>query len=70
MASRTAFHHAAASRAPEASHEQGIEKSVEKSACKSMTPHLSLEAAGTYRGLWPGKLFLKKVYLLEIHVNK
>lgn len=70
MASRTAFHHAAASRTPEAPHEQGVEKSIEKSACKSMPPHLTLVAAGTHRRLWPGELLLKKVYLLEIHVNK
>jgi hypothetical protein len=70
MAPGTAFHHAAADRTSEASHEQGIEKSVKKSAGKSVSPHMALEAAGTYFGLLPRKFFPKKVYLLEIHFNK
>ena len=70
MALWAAFHHAAAGGAPEASHEQGVEKSVEKSVCKSVPPHMTLKAAGTHLGLLPGKFSPKKVYLLEIHVNK
>jgi hypothetical protein len=31
---------------------------------------MALEATGTYCRLWPGKFFPKKLYLLEIHVNK
>jgi hypothetical protein len=42
MTTGTAFDHAAAGRAPEASHEQGFEKSVEKCADKSMTPYMAL----------------------------
>jgi hypothetical protein len=66
----TVFYHAATGGTPEALHEQGFEKSVEKSACKSMSPHMTLETAGTHSRLLPGKIFPKKVYLLEIHVNK
>ena len=66
----TALHHAAAGGTPEASHEKGVEKSVEKGACKSVPPHMTLEAAWTHLGLLPGKFSPKKVYLLEIHVNK
>jgi hypothetical protein len=65
-----AFYHAATGGTPEAPHEQGIEKPIEKSACKSMPPHMTLKAAGTHCRLLPGKFFPKKVYLLEIHVNK
>jgi hypothetical protein len=70
MAAGAAFDHAAAGGASEASHEQGIKESVEKSPCKSVTPHMASEAAWAHRGLWPGKFFPKKAYLLEIYVNK
>jgi len=69
MAPGAALDHAAAGGASEASHEQGIKKSVEKSPGKSMPPHMAPEAAGAYRRLLPGKFFPKKAYLLEIHVN-
>jgi len=69
MALGAAFDHAAAGGASEASHEQRIKESVEKSPCKSMPPHMASEAARAYRGLLPGKFFPKKAYLLEIHVN-
>ena len=70
MALWAAFHHAAAGGALEASHEQGIKEAVEKSPCESVPPHMASEAARAHRGLWPGKIFPKKAYLLEIHVNK
>jgi len=66
----TAFHHTTAGGTPEAFHKQGFEKSVEKSACKSMSPHMTLKAARTHCRLLPGKFFPKKAYLLEIYVNK
>jgi len=31
---------------------------------------MALEAAGAYGRLLPGKFLPKKIYLLEIHVNK
>jgi hypothetical protein len=70
MAPGAAFDHAAAGRASEAPHEQGIKESVEKSAGKSMPPHMAPVAAGTHLGLLPGKFYPKKAYLLEIHLNK
>jgi len=70
MTSGSAFHYAAAGGTPEAFHKEGFEKSVEKCAGKSMSPHMTLKAAGAHCGLLPGKFFPKKVYLLEIHVNE
>jgi len=70
MAPGTAFHHAAACGASIPSHMQGFLKSVEKSARKTMSPHMAFETTGTYGGFLPRKIFPKKVYLLEIHVNK
>lgn len=70
MTPGTAFQHAAAGRAYIPLHKQGTEKSVEKSICKTVSPHMALEAAGAHRGLLPRKFFPKKAYLLEIYVNK
>jgi hypothetical protein len=70
MTPGAAFHHAAAGGASEAPHKKGFEKSVEKSVCESVPTHMTLEAAGANRRLLPGKFFPKKIYLLEIHVNK
>jgi hypothetical protein len=70
MTSGTAFYHAATGGTPEAPHGQSIEKTIEKSACKSVPPHMTLKTAGTHCGLLPGEFFSKKVYLLEIYVNK
>jgi hypothetical protein len=70
VAPGTAFDHTAADGAPEASHEQGFEKSVEKSVREPMPPYRTLKTTGAHGGLLPGKFFPKKAYLLEIHVNK
>jgi len=70
MALWAAFHYAATGGASEASQENSIEKTFEKSSAKSVPPHMALKAAGAHRRLSPGIFFPKKAYLLEIHVNK
>jgi hypothetical protein len=65
-----AFHHAAAGRASEAPHEQGIEKPVEKGVCKPMPPNMTLKATGANSRFLPQIFFPKAIYLLEIHVNE
>jgi hypothetical protein len=70
MTLRPAFHHATAGGTPEAPHEQGIEKSIKISTGKPMPPNMAPVAAGTFCRLLPRKFPPKKVYLLEIHVNK
>jgi hypothetical protein len=70
MTPGAAFHYAAAIGAPETPHKKGVEKAFEKSTGKPVPPHTALEATGAYRGFLPGKFFPKKVYLLEINVNK